>query len=107
MLWQKARTKQLDDVIIGNALGNPIESTNSNIFIVKGVRLLTPALSTGCLPGIMRHVIMEVAQTKELLIEETELTNEDLQQADELFLTNSILGIRWVGSYMRKDISER
>lgn len=99
---REARTKQLDDVIISNGIGNPIESTNSNIFIVKNGRILTPALSTGCLPGIMRHVIMEVAQTKELLIEEAELTNEDLQQADELFLTNSILGIRWVGSYLRK-----
>jgi len=99
---REARIKHLDDVLIFNTAGMPIESTSSNIFALKGSRLLTPALSTGCLPGIMRQVILDVLQTNNQLVEEVDLQLEDVLQADELFLTNSILGVRWVSSFNKK-----
>lgn len=99
---REARVKKLDDVLVLNVAGMPIESTNSNIFIVKGERILTPALSTGCLPGIMRQVLMDMMQLNNQLVEEVDLGLEDLVEADELFLTNSILGLRWVSSFNKK-----
>jgi branched-chain amino acid aminotransferase len=99
---REARVKQLDDVLILNAAGLPIETTNSNIFILKSDRILTPALSTGCLPGIMRQVMMDVLQLNDHLVEEVDLQLEDVLQADEFFLTNSILGIRWISSFNKK-----
>ncbi len=99
---REARVKQLDDVLILNSAGMPVESTNSNIFILKGDRILTPSLSSGCLPGIMRQVMMDVLQAQDQLVEEVDLPLEEVLQADELFLTNSILGIRWVSSFQKK-----
>lgn len=99
---REARVKQLDDVLISNIAGMPIESTNSNIFVIKGERILTPSLSTGCLPGIMRQVIMDVMQANNQWVEEVDLQLEDVLKADELFLTNSILGIRWISSFNKK-----
>jgi len=99
---RESRLKQLDDVLILNTSGMPIESTNSNIFVVKGDRILTPSLSTGCLPGIMRQVMMDVMQANNQWVEEVDLQLEDVLQADELFLTNSILGIRWISSFNKK-----
>jgi len=99
---REARVKQLDDVLISNIAGMPIESTNSNIFVIKGERILTPSLSTGCLPGIMRQVMMDVMQANNQWVEEVDLQLEDVLKADELFLTNSILGIRWISSFNKK-----
>lgn len=99
---REARMRQLDDMLIRNHQGQPVETTNSNIFLIKGDRILTPALSSGCLPGIMRQSLLHMLQSTNVAVEETDIQIEDVVEADELFLTNSILGIRWVGSFQKK-----
>jgi 4-amino-4-deoxychorismate lyase len=70
-----------------------IEATASNLFLVRGDRLLTPRLQRCGVAGVMRRVVME-----QLLpagrVEEVDLTLDDLIAADEVFLTNSLTGIR-------------
>ena len=65
------------------------EGTVSNIFIVKDGILKTPALSNSILPGITRKIILELASQNNVSYEETEITLDDLQQADEVFISNT------------------
>lgn len=70
-----------------------IEGTMSNIFLVRDGRLLTPDLSECGVSGIVRGFILESCLALSIPCRVTELTYKDLQEADELFLTNSIIGI--------------
>jgi 4-amino-4-deoxychorismate lyase len=72
---------------------NLIEGTMSNLFIVKSGELLTPELSKSGVAGIMRAQIIQLAKANKLSVNETSLTQLDLNQADEAFLCNSINGI--------------
>jgi branched-chain amino acid aminotransferase len=65
------------------------EGTVSNIFIVKNGKLKTPPLSPFILPGVTRKIILELAEKKHIPSEETQLTVEDIYQADEVFIVNT------------------
>ncbi len=94
---------RLDDCLILNHSGRICESLSSNIFIVKGNQYYTPSLKEGCLPGIMRQVIIEIIQKEGYYLnDDCSLTVEDLLSSDEIFLTNSISGIRWVVAFRQK-----
>lgn len=70
-----------------------IEGTMSNVFLVRDGCLLTPDLSECGVSGIVRGVILERSNALSIPCRVTQLTRQDLQEADELFLTNSIIGI--------------
>jgi branched-chain amino acid aminotransferase len=94
---------KLDDCLLLNQTEKICESFCSNVFLVKGNRYYTPSLNEGCLPGIMRQVITEIIRKERFnLNDECSLTVEDLLDADEIFLTNSITGIRWVVAFRQK-----
>ena len=69
------------------------EGSVSNVFLVQDEKLLTPPIDTPVLPGITRAVVLELAAATGVDAEETTLTVDDLLDADEVFLTNSIMGI--------------
>ena len=92
----------LDDCIIQNSKGNLIESTNSSLFAVKNGVLYTPPVSDGCVDGILRKMIMQVAAQNRVAVYEIQLMQSVLLSADELFLTNTIHGLRWVMAYKNK-----
>ena len=69
------------------------ETSRSNIFLVKGERLETPALGGPLLPGIMRGLVVERARSLGLEVVEESLPVERIETADEVFLTNSVRGI--------------
>ena len=73
--------------------GHVIEGTMSNLFAVKGAALVTPDLTRCGVAGIMRTVVMEQAGHLGLDVSVKPLTLVDVEQADELFLTNSLIGI--------------
>jgi branched-chain amino acid aminotransferase len=102
MAGMYARQNKFDDTLIVNDRGNIIESSNSNLFIVCNGVLYTPALSDGCLAGVMRMQIINLALSAKLKVYECSLTPQNLLVADEVFLTNAIRGIQWVGSYKMK-----
>ncbi len=98
---KQAKEYHWNDALILNTKGNIIESTIANLFLVKGGTVFTPPLSDGCVAGVTRRNILnrcpEVVQKP--------ISMEDLLMADELFLTNAIKGIRWVGNFAGKQYS--
>ena len=92
-----------DDCIILNEKYNICESISSNIFLVSDNTIITPSLSTGCISGIMRNTILEIANKEGYKIKEKHVISpDDLLNVDEIFLTNSITGIRTVGAFREK-----
>lgn len=97
-----AEDHQLDDTLIQNYRGGIIETTTSNIFLVSNGVLYTSTLEDGAVAGIMRMQIINLAIEKGIKVYECTLNPQNLLAADELFVTNSIRGIQWVGSYRTK-----
>ena len=93
---------QLDEAILLNQHGFICESISSNIFVVYDKQIYTPALSEGCISGVMRKVVIQLAAANDIPVIEAQLNPEVLRQADEVFVTNAIGGIRWVMGYGRK-----
>ncbi|MCA6448777.1 MAG: aminotransferase class IV [Chitinophagaceae bacterium] len=93
-LW--AKQQKYNDVILLNPYGRVADATIANVFVVKDGMVKTPALTEGPINGIMRRYLLEMMRKENIPVEEGMLTLEELEQASELFLTNSIYGIRWV-----------
>jgi len=92
--------RNLDDAIILNQNNYICETISSNIFIVKNDILYTPAISEGCIDGIMRSVVINVAKENNIQVnDDCLLTIDNLLHADEIFLTNAINGISWVAAF--------
>ncbi|HEY3244143.1 MAG TPA: aminotransferase class IV [Phycisphaerae bacterium] len=80
------------------------EGSISNVFVIKAGRLTTPPLDTPVLPGIAREVTMECAKEAGMVVEERAVNIDDLLDADEVFLTNSMMRIMPVIRIERRDI---
>lgn len=98
----QAKENDWDDAIILNSKGKVVESSNSNIFIVKGGKILTPPLKDGPINGIMRQSIIECTAEQNIEFIEKSLTPKDLDKAEELFISNSIRGIQWIEKFESK-----
>ncbi len=91
-----------DEVLILNQSGNLCEALASNIFIYYDKVLYTPALSEGCIAGVMRRVVMDMAQEQGIEVVEAEIKPDIVKVADEIFCTNAVEGIQWVMGYKHK-----
>ncbi len=96
------KESDLDECILLNDAGRIAEAISSNIFLYKNNNLYTPSLDEGCMDGVMRKQIIKVAKDLNINVFEGMLNGTMLLQADEMFLTNAIHGIQWVGSYRQK-----
>lgn len=86
---------------------NVVEAINGNIFLLKDGKLITPPLSDGCINGIMRKQILQLAKKMEPLeVVEASISPFDLQKADELFITNVISGITSITKYRKKEFGK-
>ncbi|UYQ93488.1 aminotransferase class IV [Chitinophaga horti] len=92
-----AKQHGLQEVIMLNPYGRVADTTIANIFMVKGKKIFTPPLSEGCVCGVMRKHILQMDLP--FKVEEQPLSIEDLENADEIFLTNAVYGLRWVGRF--------
>ncbi len=97
----------LDDVILLNENGLLCEASGSNVFIWYRNTLYTPALSEGCVDGVMRRIVMEVARENDIDVIEAQINPEILNEAEELFLTNAVHGMQWVLGYQKKRFFNR
>lgn len=97
-----ANSKNLDDCFITNSNRNIIEAISSNIFLVSNGVLYTPPLADGCIGGTMRMHLINIALKNKYKVYETSLLPQNLMVADEIFFTNAIRGIQWVGGYKSK-----
>lgn len=99
-----ANENGLDNCLILNNDKNVIEALNGNLFMVLDGKLITPPLSEGCLNGVMRKQILGLASKIESLeVVEEPISPFDLQKADELFITNVIVGIQSITKYRKKE----
>ncbi|WP_343534052.1 aminotransferase class IV [Pedobacter sp.] len=99
-LYQKQH--RLDEALLLNQNGFLCESTSSNVFVVYQGQIYTPALSEGCVAGVMRNVVMQLAKQNQLPLIEAQINPQILNEAEEVFVTNAVSGIRWVMGYGRK-----
>lgn len=102
-----AQKNNLDDAIILNCFDRICESSIANVFIVKEKNIYTPPLSEGCIAGTLRRWMLEKFSSERYIVSEKILSVDDLLDADELFLTNSIQPIRWVKNFGNKSYENR
>ena len=93
-----AKKEKWNDALLLNSYGRICDSTIANVFIVKGETVFTPALAEGCVAGVMREKIIRELKATAWKVSETEITIDEILDADEVFLTNSMYNIRWVHS---------
>ena len=92
----------LDEVMILNQHGFLCESISSNVFVVYDRKLYTPSLNEGCIGGVMRQVVMRLANENGIELVEAQINPDILNEADEIFITNAAKGIQWVMGYNKK-----
>ena len=98
-LEQVLARREWSDPGIGEALmfsssGALVSGTMSNVFLVRGSKLLTPSVDRCGVAGVMRETVLEIAAQLGIAIEERRLDGAELAAAEELFLTNALIGIR-------------
>ncbi len=97
-----AKENKLNDALILNQHNRICDATIANVFWIKDNIIHTPPLSEGCVAGVMRRRILDLGpdmyreQIADFKLHESVLTENILLDADEVFLTNVITGIRWV-----------
>ena len=98
-----AKENDLDNCILINEKKGVVEVTNGNIFIVKDNVVKTPSTTEGCIKGIVRKKVLEIlSKNEEFKVEETSISPFEIQKADEVFITNAIIGIQPVTQYKKK-----
>jgi branched-chain amino acid aminotransferase len=103
-----AQENDLDNCVLLNEKKAVVEVTNGNIFIVKGTVIKTPALDQGCIKGIIRSKVIEIlSKNEEFTIEETSISPFEIQKADEVFITNAIVGVQPVTRYKKKQFTNK
>jgi len=93
LAYTKAREKGFDEAIILNHKGYIAETSRSNLFFIKDKELFTPSLECSCLDGITRRVVFDLAKKYNIKAYEGNFSISDLYACDEVFLTNSLVGI--------------
>jgi branched-chain amino acid aminotransferase len=90
LTWlESAQARGFDEVVLLNERGEVAECTSANLFIANGSHVYTPPLSSGCLPGITREVILDEIRAPGIRVEEKALLPGDLEAADEVFITST------------------
>jgi branched-chain amino acid aminotransferase len=97
-----AKENELDNCVLLNERKHVVESINGNIFVVKDNIIKTPPLEEGCIKGIMRKKIIEIiSKSNDYILKEEAISPFELQKADEVFITNAIIGIQPVTNYKK------
>lgn len=94
-----AREQKWNECFLLNDRHTVADATIANVFMIKNGRIHTPPLSDGGVNGVMRRHLLTVLPEAGYSVEEKSLTPGDLADADELFLTNAISGMRWVRQF--------
>lgn len=100
----EARAKGVDDVIVLNERGQICETSNSNIFWIKGETVYAPSPTDGQVSGTFQKILSGVLRSEGIQMVEKPTTFAELLEAEEVFLTNAIQGIRWVRLLEGKDM---
>src|SRR5436190_1852231 len=91
---ERARAAGAEEALFANTVGNLCEGTGSNVFVGRNGQLLTPPLASGCLAGVTRELLLELA----LPIVESDVAMTALPDVDEAFLTSSTRDVQTIGT---------
>jgi len=101
-----AKDNNFQNCLLLNNEKSVVEALNGNLFLLANSKLITPPISDGCLNGIMRKQVLEIAKKNENIeVVEVSISPFDLQKADELFITNVITGIQPITKYRKKEFT--
>lgn len=103
-VWAVAEASKagFDEVVLLNERGEVAECTAANVFVVKNGKILTPPLNSGCLEGVTRGILFEIAPEAGIAVIEHSLQPEDLYSADEVFISSTnrnVIGVGEIASH--------
>jgi branched-chain amino acid aminotransferase len=106
-VWNLYEAQQggYDEVVLLNELGEVAECTAANIFCVRGGKVLTPPLASGCLEGVTRGLLLELGHAHGVDVEERALKPEDLYRAEEVFISSTNRNLLAVGEVNNQKIA--
>jgi len=93
-LWKQEQG--IDDCILLNQSGFVAEASSSNVFYFKNKKLYTTTDKSGGILGVMRGHILKLAKKNGINIYKKDILSKELMEADEVFLTNAVQGVKWV-----------
>ncbi len=93
LAYLEAKEKGFDEGLMLNKKGMLVEGSRSNIFVVKNSKLITPLLGSGCLSGVTRKAVFDIAKRSGIKFIEAGISPDSLRDSDEAFLTNSLIGV--------------
>ena len=96
-----------DEVFLLNQAGFLCEALYGNLFVYFDKTLYTPALTEGCVEGVMRRVVMDMAADEGIPVVEAQIHPDIMKEADEIFCTNAVQGVQWVMGYKQKRYFKR
>ena len=94
LAYRHALNAGADEALMLNSQGHLAEGSMSNVFVVKDGVVQTPSLASGCLPGVTRQLVIALCADLDLPIKECQLGEQDIDSADEIFLTSSLREIQ-------------
>ncbi len=98
-----AKENEYDNCLLINDTKHIVEAINGNVFLVKDNTVITPPLTEGCVQGIIRkNMIQSLKKSSVYQLEERKISPFELLKADEVFITNSIIGVQSVKIYRKK-----
>jgi branched-subunit amino acid aminotransferase/4-amino-4-deoxychorismate lyase len=107
LAFDEARSRNFDEAVMLNERGEIVSATAGNIFWVEGNELCTPSLGTGCVAGITRAYVIEIAKRINIHVVEASFPLPRLLDASEVFLTSTARGITLIKSYDFKAYNNR
>ena len=97
-----AKENKLNDCLVMNIHERICDTSIANLFWISDGIIFTPPLSEGCIAGVMRRQLIETLQATSCKLQEAPCEMNDLENADEIFVTNAIQGIKWVREFRGK-----
>lgn len=104
-MLEDAQCRGFDEVLLLNERGEVSECTSANIFIAQSGEVWTPPLSSGCLPGVTREILLDTVHVEGIAVREKALSLEDLERAGEVFITSTTRNLLPVDSIEGRPVS--
>ncbi|QNA45381.1 aminotransferase class IV [Lacibacter sediminis] len=93
---QYAKAEKLNECLVLNQHGRVCDATIANVFFSKDGIIHTPQLEEGCINGVMRRHVLEQLRNAGFPVKEGAYLPDEIAEADEIFLSNAMYGLRWV-----------
>ncbi len=107
MACMYAQKNQWNDCIVLNSRERVADSVIANVFVLKNGLISTPPLTEGCIAGVMRRYLLEKMPAMGFSVQEKIIEPGEMEEADEVFLSNAVNGLRWAKQFRNKTFTNR